>query len=336
MNTLWRTILLLGGLLAFGTITYSLVEKVDPVTALYFTVETVTTVGYGDEAPRSVPGRVVAMVLMLAGVGAALYAFSAVASFLIEGRLRQVLGVMKMKKTIEKLSGHYIVCGYGRLGKTVVDELKRTDAAFVIIESAHEKVVEAREKGFLVVEGDATLQEVLDEAGIEQASGLATTIQDDAENLYIGITALSIRPTLNVVARSSSDRVRKMFQRAGISNIISTDEIGARRLVSSMMRPYIVEFMDHLLRYEKGKPTLQAVRLEQSARLVGETLVSSKLRDRFGVVVLAIQREGRFLPNPSPEEQFLAEDILIMVGVPEQFEGLQALVGEEAAVGGGV
>lgn len=335
MNTLLRTILLLVGLLAFGTISYSLVEGVDPLTALYFTLETVTTVGYGDVAPVSAPGRLISMVLMLAGVGAALYAFSAVASFLVEGRLRQILGVMKMKKTIEKLSDHYIVCGYGRLGKTVVDELRRTDAAFVIIESAHEKVVEAREKGYLVIEGDATLQEVLNEAGIEHAAGLATTIQDDAENLYIGITALSIRPTLNVVARSSSDRVRKMFQRAGISNIISTDEIGARRLVSSMMRPYIVEFMDHLLRYEEGKPTLQAVRLEQSARLVGETVVSSKLRDRFGVVVLAIQREGRFLPNPGPQEEFHAEDILIMVGVPEQLERLQSLVGEKAAVGGG-
>jgi len=321
-----RAIIIVLFLVLTGSFVYSLVEGVDMLTSVYLTLETVTTVGYGDVSPKTTGGRIVAMGIMVAGVGGALYVFSAVASFLVEGRLRQILGVRKMKKSIESMRDHYLVCGYGQLGKLVVQELEGSHAGFVIIETNRDKATEAREKGHLVVEGDASHQDVLEEAGIARATGLASTISDDAENLYIGITARSIQPGIPVAARSSSDRVRQLFERAGINNVISIDEIGARRLVSSLIRPHIVEFVDHLLRYEEGKPSLRAVRLEENAQMVGRTILESRLRDEYGIVVLAIQRDGQFVPHPGPQETLQANDMLITVGVPEQLERLRCLV----------
>ncbi len=326
MHPIIRGIIIGLALLLTGSFIYSLVEGVDLLTSVYLTLETITTVGYGDVSPKTTGGRIVAMGIMVAGVGAALYVFSAVAGFLVEGRLQQILGVRKMKKTIESMRDHYLVCGYGQLGKLVIQELEGSHADFVIIENNRDRAAEAREKGYLVVEGDASHQDMLEEAGIARATGLASTISDDAENLYIGITARSIRPGIPVAARSSSDRVRKLFERAGINNVISIDESVARRLVASLIRPHSVEFMDHLLRYEEGKPSLRAVRLEENAQMVGQTILESRMRDEYGIVVLAIQREGRFVPNPGPQETLRASDMLITVGVPEQLERPRWLV----------
>jgi voltage-gated potassium channel len=315
-----------------GVLGYVAAERVGFIEALYFTLATITTVGYGDLVPQTGAGRAVAMILMLGGVATALYVFSSVSAFVVEGRLRQVMGVRKMKRTIERVRGHYVVCGFGKLGKLVARELALARVDFVIVESDPEKTAEAREKEYLVIEGDATHQEVLTAAGIERAGGLATTISDDAENLYIGIAARSMRPDLPVVCRSSTNRVRGLFERAGIPRTISTDEIGARRVVSSLIRPHVVEFMDELLAPVENTPSLHGLRLEAGAPLAGQTLKDARLRNKFDVVVLAIQRDGVFLPSPGPAEQLQGGDLLILLGLPEKVEQLRGLL-EARAVG---
>ena len=309
-----------------GTLFYMLIEDASVVEALYFSLSTITTVGYGDVHPGGLGGRLLAIFLMLGGVGMMLYLYSAVASFVVEGRLRQVLGVRKMKRAMERMRDHYIICGYGRLGQIVVRELERAGASFVIIESDPQRIAEASERGYAVVKGDATHEDVLHEAGLMRCAGLATTISDDAENLYIGIAARSLCPTLPVVCRSSTDRVRLLFEQAGIKRTISTEEIGARRLVSSLTRPHIVEFMDEMLKYEGDKASLHAVHLPEGSPLIGTTIMGSKIREKFGAVVLAIQREGGVHPNPGASEELHAGDLLILIGHRKQIEELQALV----------
>lgn len=318
-----------------GTLLYMLIERSTVVEALYFAMSTITTVGYGDVHPEGLGGRTLAIFLMLGGVGMTLYLYSEVASFVVEGRLRQVLGVRKMKRAIEKMQDHYIICGFGRLGQKVAVELERIQVPFVIIETESSKCADASECGYAVVEGDATHEEVLREAGVLRCAGLTTTISTDAENLYIGIAAHSLCPTLPVVCRSSTDRVRSLFEQAGIKRTISTEEIGARRIVSSLTRPHIVEFMDEMLKYEGDAASLHAVHLPEGAPLVGTTIMRSKIREKFGAVVLAIQREGGVHPNPGPGEELRAGDLLILIGHRKQIEQLQALadseVGEKSA-----
>jgi voltage-gated potassium channel len=307
-----------------GSAVFAVAERISFGDGLYFALTTLTTVGYGDVVPRTAVGHVVAVALMLGGVGAAVYVFTSITSFVVEGKLRHVLGIRRMKKTIDLMRDHYIICGYGRLGSLVTRDLESARVDFVVVESDSAKVQEARERGHAVVEGDATVQETLCEAGLERAAGLATTISDDAENVYIGITARALYPDLPVVCRSSTARVKELFRRAGITRTISTDEMGARRIANSLLRPHVVGFMDEITQHVEGKASLHAVRLAADTALVGETIMGSQLRGKHGIAVLAIRRDGVYLPNPGPQETLRASDVLILIGTPEQVSRLRA------------
>ncbi|MBD3235722.1 MAG: hypothetical protein GF330_03375 [Candidatus Eisenbacteria bacterium] len=327
MQQVARLVVVVFLILLIGSVLFAAIERVGFFEGLYFTVATVTTVGYGDITPQTTAGKALATVLMLGGVGAALYLFSLMVAFLVEGRLLHVLGTRRMKRMIGKLRDHFIICGFGRLGRRVAQDLEAAGARFVIVEHDKRQAIEARECGYAVVEGDATLPETLREAGVERAAGLATTISDDAENIYIGITVRSLCSELPVLCRSSSERVTDLFRRAGIERTISTEAMGARRIVNTLLRPHVVGFMDEITQLVAGKPALHAVRVPPAASLVGQTIRSSGLRDRYGVVALAIRRGGSYLPNPGPDERLAADDILILVGTPEQVAELRATAG---------
>ncbi len=308
-----------------GTLFIMLTEHMEFTDAIYFSVSTITTVGYGDITAETPLGRLTATLMMIAGVGTALYLFSTVVAFVFEGRLKQAMGERKMKKVIAKMKDHYVICGYGRLGQMVARDLEYAKEDYVFIESDPVRVNVARERGCPVVEGDATHRDVLEEAGLEHCAGLATTISTDAENLYIGITARSLRPQLPIVCRSSSDRVRTLFRRAGIKRTISTDEIGSRRLVTSLIHPHVVEFVDELLTHKEGSSSLHGVQVERGAPVIGETIQGARLKDKYNVVVMTIQRDGSFLPNPGPDEKIMEDDVLILLGKAKKLAKLQAL-----------
>ena len=235
-----------------------------------------------------------------------------------------------MKKRIAGMSAHHIVCGYGKLGREVAVQLTAEKVPFVVVETDAQKALAAREGGYAVIEGDATKPETLADAGLARAAGIAATMSDDAENLYIGIAVRAARPGIPVVCRSSSDRVRALFRMAGIEQTISTDEIGAQRLVAALTRPQITGFMDEITRPVEGRPSLHAVRLEEGAGLIGRSILASRLREEYGIVVLAIQRGGRYLPNPRADEVLRRGDILILIGEPERVAGLRATLEDSA------
>jgi voltage-gated potassium channel len=313
-------------IMLIGTLFFMLTEGLSVGDAIYLAITTITTVGYGDLVPVTPMGRLTSIVMMVAGVGTALYIFSAIMAFLVEGRLKEAMGVRKMKKNIAKIKRHYIICGYGTLGQMVARDLDKARVDFVFVESNLDKAAEARENGHNCVVGDATHQDILIEAGLERCAGLATTISDDAENLYIGITIRAINPKLPIVCRASSDRVRSLFRRAGISRTISTDEIGSRRLVSSLIRPHVVEFMDELLGHKEGAISVHAIQVESGAPLEGQTIQGAQLKDQHQLVVMTIQRHGEWVLNPGPKEKIQAEDMLIFLGTDERVEALAELV----------
>jgi len=327
VRTVVRLLALVAAIVVVGSLLFAAIERVPLGQAVYFTFTTLSTVGYGDVVPRTVAGRWVAIALMVGGVGTALYTFGWVLSFIVEGRLRGLMGVRKMKKAIERMEQHHIVCGYGKLGKVVVEQLTAAASDFVIVERDAQKVADAREKGFAVVEGDATVPETLSAAGLERAAGLAATMSDDAENLYIGLTARAVRPNLPVVCRSSGERARAFFQKAGIEKTVSTDELGARRLVAHLVHPHVVEFIDEVTQREKGRQSLHALRVRPGMPLAGRTISDCQLRHDFGIVVLAIHRDEAFLPSPGGDERLRNDDILIVIGHLEQVERLGTLAG---------
>lgn len=326
MKQLIGMVVVFVALVLLGSSIFAFTEHEPFSEGLYFTLTTLTTVGYGDLVPHTVLGRWAAMALMIVGVSAGLYFVSAVTSFIVEGRLRQLMGIRKMQKTIERMRGHFIVCGYGKLGKVVARTLEAGGGDFVVIEADAQKAGDARERGYAVVEGDASVPDTLTEAGLERAAGVAATMADDAENLYIGITARSVCPQMPIVCRSSSERARMLFRRAGIDTTINTDEMGARRLVASLTRPQITEFIDEITQLVEGRPSLHGVRLEEGAPLVGQSLIGSRLREDFDISIVAIQRGGTFVPNPAGGEILQEGDILILIGTPENVERLRALL----------
>lgn len=306
-----------------GGALFALIENHSFWEGFYFAATTVTTVGYGDIVPHTTAGHALAVVLMLGGVGAALYAFSNLLAFVVEGRLHLIVGVQRIRRMISRMQGHYIVCGYGKLGRLVVNELQNAGAEFVIIERDPSRAADARERGHAIVIGDATEQETLTAAGIERASGVATTISDDAENVYIGITVRALRPGLPVVCRSSSARATEFFRRAGIQKTISTDEMGATRIADSLLRPQVVSFMDEITHQVPGRPSLHAVHLSENSPLAGRQLMESHLRDEYNVVVLAIRRGETYVPNPGAHEALNPGDLLILIGTPEAVSRLR-------------
>lgn len=216
---------------------------------------------------------------MVGGVGSAPLIIASLASFVMEDRPQRIMGVRRTMPSIEGLGDHrIIICGYGRFGRRVVREIGADSSDFAVGESDPQRVTEAREKGCAVVDGGATDEEVLRQAGLCRCADVATTISDDVENVSLGPTARSLRPEVAVVCRSSSTRVRPRFERAGIHRISSTEGIGARRLVPSLTRPHIVEFLDEILSQERGTLSLHAIRLEPGSALAGQRLEGSRLR----------------------------------------------------------
>jgi voltage-gated potassium channel len=323
VRTVARLLAVMALIVLAGSLLFAAAERISLGRALYFTLATLSTVGYGDVVPHTAAGRWVAIALMVGGIWVAVYVFGVILSFLVEGRLRSLMGVRRMKRAIERMERHYIVCGYGRLGRVIGEQLAAADADFVIIERDPVKAAAARERGLAVVEGDATEADTLTAAGLERAAGLATTMSDDAENLYIALTARATLPALPIVCRSSGERARAFFLRAGLERTVSTDELGARRLMAHLMHPQVVEFIDEISRPEPGRQSLHTLRLEPGGPLDGHSLSDCGLRHEFGIVVLAIHRDGAFMPNPGGEEQLRAGDILLVIGLPEQVERLR-------------
>lgn len=315
------------GVTIFGIIGYSLMEGWSIFDAFYMTVITLTTVGYMEVHPLSNAGRAFTSVLILTGVGTMLYALSIGVRVLMEGEIREILGRRKLSKKIEKMENHYIICGYGRMGKIICREMLHNGAPFVIIERIPE-VFAAIDKELLSIQGDATQDAVLKEAGIERARGLISVLSTDADNLYVVLSARGMNPRLRIVARASDEGAERKLFRAGADNVVSPYYIGGLRIAHTILKPAVVDFIEFATRSGNIELQMEEIKVKESSSITDKSLDECGIRKELGIIIVAIKREsGEMEFNPTSTSIIRKGDTLVAMGETKQLKALEDLVG---------
>jgi len=314
---------------AIGTIGYSWLGKEQGATvldALYMTIITITTIGYGEVIKLDEWGRLFTIIVALTGIGSLFYSLTVMMDHLVTLRVMDPSGKRRMQREIDRLENHVMIAGLGRVGKQAALELAESRVPFVIVDPRPESLTYAQQHGYLLVPGDATDDEVLQAAGIGCANGLIVTTGDDASNLYIVLSARVLRSDLYIVSRAVDDSSIPKLIRAGANRAISPYAIGGRRLAHLILSPAVVDFFDTVIKRGDESLNLEGIKVYEGAQVVGQSIAELKLREVTGASVLVVLRESRVLPNPDPELVLNVGDQLLALGTMEQLDRLEELV----------
>ena len=326
--------MLLGAVLVIATAGYVLIEGWSVFDALYMTVTTVTTVGYGEIHPLSRAGRVFNIGVVVFGVATVLYTFSFLMARLVEGDLHDRWIKRRRERMLDELTNHFIVCGYGRMGQIIAREFSRQSVPFVIVERDPDRMQEAIDSGYLAVEADASSEQVLKRIGIDRARGFIAAVSTDAENVYAVLTARLLRPDLFIIGRAETEDARGKLVRAGADRVLSPYHIGGLQLAQTALRPAVVDFVQLATSSDNLDLNMEQVRIGEGSSLAGRTIVAASLRQRYGVVVVGIQRAaGGMEFNPSPDSVMGVGDFLVVLGraaTLRELEAAAAATGEAA------
>ena len=320
-----RAMLLILAVIGGGTFGYWLLEGWPVLDAFYMTIITMTTVGYGETRPLSTGGRLFTVTLIVTSITLAGYAVSILAAFIVEGEFYRIIRERRMDNRITKLKDHIILCGGGRTGKHIAEEFHRTHTPFVLVERDPDVVASVQPIGdFPYLLADATDDETLLLAGIERAKGLVATLGADKDNVFIVLSARALNPRLRIIARVIEEGNAGKLHKAGADETVSPNMIGGMRMASVMLRPAVVTFLDEMLRVPDQTLRIEEVHVERVPWLVNKTLGESNIRQRTGMLVVAIKEVGRHYKfNPGPETRLEQGDVLIVMGTPDQIHGLQ-------------
>ena len=315
------------GLVLVGTLGYWLIEtEYDLFDALYMTVITLSTIGYGETHPLSRAGRLFTILLILGGVFTFFYAVTEIIRTVVSGELRGFWGKQQMEQQLAHLKNHIIVCGYGRVGHLVCQEFSRERAPYVIIDANAELLKDFGLDYGIALPGDATSDDVLKHAGIERARGLVTVMHSDADNLFTTMSARLLNPKLFIVARVEGAPSEQKLLRAGANRVVSPYHIGGNRVAQAMLRPTVVDFIELATRTEHIELQMEEARISAASPLVGRSLRDSHLRADLKVIVVAIKKPaGKMLFNPEPDVLLEIGDIVVAMGSREQLARLEAL-----------
>jgi voltage-gated potassium channel len=319
-----RTIgLLLLLVMAVGTVGYHYIEHWSWFDGFYMVVTTLTTIGYEEDHPLSHAGRVFSVFVILTGVSLLLLGVGALSQALLEFELQSFFGRRRMQREIGRLDSHYIICGLGRVGRSVARELARKPVPFVIVENNETKIQRYSSENWLIVTGDATQEQTLRDTQIERARGLIAATTTDATNLYIVLTARGLNPQLKIIARASEDTAEKHLLTAGADSVVSPYSFAGQRIAQSLLRPHVVSFLDTATTHLGMDLEIGEIQITGKSVFAGKTLESSRIRQERGVIVLAIKRRDGMRFNPAPDERIEPDDCLIAMGEPSQLRQLE-------------
>jgi voltage-gated potassium channel len=306
--------------LTIGVVGYILIEHMTFTQALYMTIITISTVGFREVKPQTTAGMYFTILIIVTGVSAVLFFLAGAFEYVLSEVLGDVWGRRRMMNNISKLTNHYIICGYGRVGMSVAEELSDQGKRFVVIERDEERFNECVRDGHYAVHGSATENENMVGSGIERAVGLVSALRSDADNLFVVLTARTMNPNLLLVARADQPESEQKLEMVGADRVISPHKIAGKRMANLLVRPGACEFLDVAMVSNLPEYFLSELKVSRGAALAGQTIKQSGLRERTGVSILAVRKESEKLFNPNPAVDTLIEedDILILIGTPEQ------------------
>jgi voltage-gated potassium channel len=313
--------------LAFGTIGFIVIANYPPFDAFYMTLETMVTVGYQEIHPLSLGGRIFNTFVIVFGVTTIFFAIGLMTQTIIELELSEFFGKRRTRRMIEKLEKHYIVCGFGRVGRSAAGELQHAGVPLVVVDRNPEKVERAIRAGILAVQGDSTRDETLSDLRITHAKGMVAALATDADNLFLILSAKSLNPELRVAARVGDEGAEQKLRRAGADIVFAPYTHAGHQLALSLVRPHVVQFLDVASQGVGLDVSLEQVRVSEGSELAGKSLKQVQLRRDLGVIVLAIRRaNGEMLFNPPADAEIRAGDFLIVMGEHENLRKLESLM----------
>lgn len=316
-------VLLLVLVVAAGTIGYHELEQWPLLDALYMTVITISTVGFSEIRPLTNEGRSFTMILIFLGGGTAAYGIGSLIEYVLSSELSVTLAERRRQRLIDSMQNHYIICGFGRLGRQIASEFSSMGVAFVVIDEDTEITAECARQGYACVQGDATKDAVLLQAGVNRAKGLLTALDSDAENLYVVLSARHLQPDLLILARADQEESESKLLQAGANRVLSPYALGGRRMAAMALRPNVVQFLDVVTHAEDLELWLEEVSIGEDSPLSGMSLGETRVRSQTGALVLAVVGpDGRLVTNPESDFALASGSRVIALGTRTQLRAL--------------
>lgn len=315
LKNLFYPLFAVAGIIMTGTLGYILIEGWSWFDSLYMTVITLATIGYSEVQPLSHTGRAFTIVLVVIGVGVFGFLIANISRAVIESGVRAAFGRRKLFKDISQLKDHFILCGAGRVGLRIVDELDKKDVGFVVIERDEQVAERLLARGHLVLNGDATDETVLEGAQVRTAKTLITAASSDAENVYITLTARGLNPNIYIVARANDQAAERQLMRAGANKVVSPVLIASHRIAQAALSPAVADFLESTMMSEKLNLNFEQIFIGEDSPLNGVRLKDSGIRSEHEAMIVAITpREGKMVFNPNGDQMLKSGDLLIAIG----------------------
>jgi voltage-gated potassium channel len=318
-----RSVILGLSVLGLGTVGYMAIEDQSALTAFYMTTITVTTVGFREAFPLSPAGQAFTILLAFGGIGVILVIASEFARVMLDTDIRRMIGIRRDLTMIKKLSNHIVVLGYGRMGQAVVEVLRERGIPFAVVDLDPDRCRYLEEEHQPVVRGDATQDDVLRAVGVARATTLITCLADDAHNVYSILLARQLNPEITVIARAVEDGAEERLRLAGADRVLNPYKVGGTRLAITALKPTVTDFVDASLSGSSMELELAEVVVHPSSELAGKTLAGAEVRQRFGIIVVALKRGEKSTFNPGPDERIEAGDVLVALGPIQALESIE-------------
>ncbi len=308
-----------------GMVGFIVLEDYNPIDALYMTIITLSTVGFGEVTTLHPQGKIFVIFLILFGVMFTGFVVTILGQLVMEGQFNEMYGRKKMERKINKMQNHYIIAGYGRVGRQVAIEFKKKNVPFVVIEKDIDSVPDLYKDSVLFIQGEATEDDVLRKAGIESANTLISTLPDEAQNVYLTLTARFMNKELHIVGRADYDEGVIKLKRAGADHVVTPHVLGGTRMAMATLRPNVVDFMHSTSLGESGL-TIEEMRIPECSTLSGKSLKDSNLKQDFGVTIIGLKKQNEnMIIAPGPDVILEADDILVLIGHEDGLEQISKI-----------